>query len=166
VYLSDEDGREIALDLLGPGQIFGEMSLDGQPRSASVMTREHSRLVIVQKDAFTRHLATHPAASLELLLTVIRRARNLTGIAGSLALMDVYRRIVRALSLYAQRENDRWVVSDRITQQEIASRAGTTREMAARMISHMRSRGLLSREKDGLILHDTLVEFAGAGGAR
>jgi CRP/FNR family cyclic AMP-dependent transcriptional regulator len=166
VYLSDADGREIALDLLGPGQIFGEMSLDGQPRSASVMTLEPSRLVIVQKEAFTRYLAAHPAASFELLLTVIRRARNLTGLAGSLALVDVYGRIVRALSLYAQRDNERWLVPDRITHQEIASRAGTTREMAARMISDMRARGLIQPDTDGLLLNDALIEFAGTGSSR
>ncbi len=162
VYLSDADGREIALDLLGPGQIFGEMSLDGQPRSASVMTLEPSRLVIVQKEAFRAHLATHPDMGFELLCLVIRRARNLTGLAGSLALLDVYGRVVRTLSMCAQREKDRWVVPERITHQELAVRAGTTREMVARMISDMRSRRLLSQENDRFVLDDALVEPGGS----
>lgn len=158
VYLSDADGREIALDLLGPGQIFGEMSLDGQPRSASVMTLEPCRLVTVQKDAFTRYLAAHPAASLELLLTVIRRARNLTGLAGSLALMDVYGRVVRALNLAALRDGDDLTLPDRLTHQDIASRAGTTREMVSRIVSDLRTSGLLRVEGGRTVLHEAMLE--------
>lgn len=158
VYLSDADGREIALDLLGPGQIFGEMSLDGQPRSASVMTLEPSRLVIVQKDAFTRYLAAHPDASLELLLTVIRRARNLTGLAGSLALMDVYGRVVRTLNLAASRGAQDLILPDRLTHQEIAARSGTTREMVSRILSDLRASGLLRVEGGRTVLHEAMVE--------
>ncbi len=158
VYLSDADGREIALDLLGPGQIFGEMSLDGQPRSASVMTLESSRLVIVQRQAFTAYLAANPAASLALLMTVIRRARNLTGLAGSLALLDVYGRVVRTLTLAASRDAAGLTLPERMTHQDIAARAGTTREMVSRILSDMRASGLLRVEGGRTLLHEAIVE--------
>lgn len=87
VFLSDADGKEIVLDVLGPGQYFGEMALDGQPRSASVMTVEPSKLASVTREAFRGFLASNADASLDLVVTVIRRARNLTRAAGSLALL-------------------------------------------------------------------------------
>lgn len=158
VYLSDADGREIALDLLGPGQIFGEMSLDGQPRSASVMTLEPSRVVIVQKEAFRAHLATHPDAGFALLCLVIRRARNLSGLAGSLALLDVYGRVVRTLTLAASRDAEGLTLPEKMTHQEIAARAGTTREMVSRILSDMRASGLLRVEAGRTLLHDAVVE--------
>jgi len=158
VYLSDEDGREIALDLLGPGQIFGEMSLDGQPRSASVMTLEPSRLVIVQKEAFRAHLATYPDASFALLCLVIRRARNLSGLAGSLALLDVYGRVVRTLTLAACRDAEGLTLPEKMTHQEIAARAGTTREMVSRILSDMRASGLLRIEGGRTLLDKAIVE--------
>src|SRR5689334_10124953 len=54
VYLADSEGKEIIVDVLGPGQYFGEMALDGSPRSASVMTMEASRLSIVERETFKR----------------------------------------------------------------------------------------------------------------
>src|SRR6185436_4154762 len=90
VYVSDEDGKEAVLRLQGPGEYFGEMVLDGGPRSASVMTIEPSRFAVVQQERFRDFLQASPAFSIRLIETLIRRTRALTENVKSLALMDVY----------------------------------------------------------------------------
>ena len=49
VYVSDEKGREVALNQIGPGEYFGEVTLDGGPRSASVMALEECRCAVIRR---------------------------------------------------------------------------------------------------------------------
>lgn len=156
VFLADGDGREIVINELGPGQFFGEMSLDGEPRSASVMTTEPSRLAVVEREAFRRYLASDPDAAFELLTTVIRRTRNATRVAGNLALMDVYGRLARLLLDLAKPDGDHLVIADRPTQQEFAIRVGATREMVARVLGDVRESGHVTIEKDRMVIHRQL----------
>jgi CRP/FNR family cyclic AMP-dependent transcriptional regulator len=117
VFLADSEGKEIIVDMLGPGQYFGEMALEGEPRSASVMTLEPSKLSIVERKQFKRFLATNPDAAYSLIVTLIRRARSLTRAVGDLALLDVYGRVARLLLDNAHEENGQLVVTGRMTQQ-------------------------------------------------
>lgn len=78
VFLADADGKEVTIDSIGPQQLFGEMTLDGEPRSASVITTEASNLCVVQHEQFKRFLEDNPHAALALIVALIRRARNLT----------------------------------------------------------------------------------------
>jgi len=152
VFLANGDGREIVLDILGPGQFFGEMTLDGGPRSASVMTLEPSRLSLVRRDEVRRFFATDPDAAFELLTIVIRRARNLTRVAGGLALLDVYGRLARTLLDIATPGPDGPVIRGRVTHQDLATRVGATREMVSRILSDMRDSGAISMTGDGILL--------------
>lgn len=138
VYLADSEGKEIIVDLLGPGQYFGEMALEGEPRSASVMTLEPTQLSVIERAQFRQFLATNPDAAYSLILTLIRRARNLTRVVGDLALLDVYGRVARLLLDNAHEENGELVVTDRMTQQEIAKRVGASREMVWRILDDLR----------------------------
>src|SRR3954449_11502639 len=61
VFIGDEDGREIILKILGPGDFFGEMSMiDKQPRSASVTTLETSTFLVLQHNAFEKCVEAAP----------------------------------------------------------------------------------------------------------
>ena len=97
VFLADSDGKEVIVDILGARQYFGEMALDGRPRSASVITLEASKLAIVQREQFKRFLSENPEAAFGLIVTLIGRARNLTRAVGSMGLLDVYGRVARLL---------------------------------------------------------------------
>lgn len=152
VFLADSDGKEIIVDMLGEGQFFGEMALGGDPRSASVMTMEPSRVSIVERDQFKRFLATSPDAAFDLILMLIRRARNLTRLVGSLALLDVYGRVARLLLDNATDEAGVQVVSARMTQKEIAKRVGASRETVSRILSDLREGGYIASENDDRII--------------
>ena len=156
VFLSDSEGREIVLNEMGPGEIFGEMSLDGNPRSASVITSEPARVSVVSPHALRRLLATDADVAFELLVTVIRRTRHATRVAGSLALMDAYGRLARLLLDLAHPEGDLLVVQPRPTQQELAEPIGVVREMVSRVLTDMRVNGYIAIEKDRVIIFNGL----------
>jgi CRP/FNR family cyclic AMP-dependent transcriptional regulator len=156
VFLSDSEGREIVIDTLGPRQFFGEMALEGEPRSASVMTTEPCRLAVIERDDFKRFLAENPDAAYALIVTLIRRARNLTRAVGSLALLDVYGRVARLLLDNAVEEEGRLVVGERLSQQEIARRVSASREMVSRIVTDLREGGYIGIEADRMVIYRPL----------
>lgn len=156
VYLADSEGREIIVDVLGPGQYFGEMALEGDPRSASVMTLEPSRLSVVERDTFKDFLAANPDAAYALAVTLIRRARNLTRAVGDLALLDVYGRVARLLLDSAREENGQQVVAERMSQQEIGRRVGASREMVWRILDDLRQGEYIAMEQGRIVIRQPL----------
>jgi CRP-like cAMP-binding protein len=60
VFLADHEGKEVTIDILGPDQYFGEMALEGEPRSASVMTTEPTKLSVIERSQFRQLFATNP----------------------------------------------------------------------------------------------------------
>lgn len=158
IFLADADGKEITLDTLGPGQYFGEMTLDGRPRSASVVTTEPSRLSVIPREALKTFLAEQPDAAFGLLITVIRRARNLTRVIGNLALLDVYGRVAHLLLDNAVEQGGRLVVNGRITQKGMATRIGASREMVSRIMTDLREGGYVSVEDGQIVIHLALPE--------
>ncbi len=156
VFLSDSDGKEIVIDTLGPRQLFGEMAMEGEPRSASVMTTEVCKLIVIQRDQFKQFLADNPDAAYALIVTLIRRARNLTRTIGSLALLDVYGRVARLLLDNAAEENGTLVVAERMTQQELAKRIGASREVVSRILTDLREGGYIGTESDRMVIYRPL----------
>lgn len=156
VFLSDSDGKEIVLETLGTRQCFGEMALEGEPRSASVMTLEPCKVAVIEREAFKRFLADNPDAAYALIVTLIRRARQLTRAVGSLALLDVYGRVARLLLDNAVEDNGRLMVGERLTQQEIARRVSASREMVSRIMTDLREGGYIGVENERVVIYRPL----------
>jgi len=146
VFLSDDTGKEVVLGTQGPGEYFGEMVLDGGPRSASVMTLEPSRFAIVPKRKFREFLRAHPDFSVHLIEKLIRLTRALTDSVESLALMDVYGRVARLLLELATEEDGKLVINEKLTQQDIANRVGASREMISKIFKDLSSGGYVTVE--------------------
>lgn len=146
VFVADADGKELVLRNHGPGEYFGEMTLDGGPRSASVLTLEDCRFVVVPRNELQSFLAQHPAFAMHLIGNLIRRVRALTNSARSLALMDVYGRVARLLLELAVPRDGALVIADKLTQQEIADRVGASREMISRILKDLVAGGYLRME--------------------
>lgn len=145
VYVSDDDGREMVLDIHGPGDYVGEMSLDGRPRSASVMTLEPSTCAVVTRDALREAIANNPDVAMALISTLIDRARIATDNVKNLALMDVYGRVARLLlSLAKEQPDGKLVVPERMTQQDIADRVGASRDMISRIFKDLTVGGYIT----------------------
>lgn len=153
VFVSDGEGRDMVLSTQGPGEYFGEMMLDEGPRSASIMTLEPSRFLVVQKNDFRNFVARNPAFALSLIDKLIGRARSLTASVKSLALMDVYGRVARLLLELAEESGGKLSIPQRLTQQDIASRIGASREMVSRILKDLSTGGYLTQTRNGILLH-------------
>lgn len=156
VFLADSDGKEIVVDMLSPRQYFGEMALDGESRSASVMTIVASKLAVIQRDDFKAFLAQNSDAAFSLIVTLIRRARNLTRTIGNLALLDVYGRVARLLIDNATEESGQLVVTEKMSQHEIAQRIGSSREMVSRILGDLKVGGYITMDGRKMVIKQNL----------
>jgi CRP/FNR family cyclic AMP-dependent transcriptional regulator len=142
VYATDENGREITYGVIHAGDYFGEMSLDGGPRSASVMTLEPSLCVLVSRAIVQQYIADEPDFAMTLVAQVIRRARSATQTARQMALLDVYGRVIHTLeSQQGPATAQAPVELTQITHQQIASRVGASREMVSRLLKDLEKGG-------------------------
>lgn len=152
IFVSDENGREVQLNQIGPGEYFGEVTLDGGPRSASVMALEECRCAVVKRSEFTGFLERNPEFALHLVRKLAHRVRMLTDSVRSLALMDVYGRVARLLLDLAEERDGRLVVEESLTHRDIASRVGASREMISRIFSDLADGGYVRKEDGHLVI--------------
>jgi CRP/FNR family cyclic AMP-dependent transcriptional regulator len=147
VYSSNEAGREFVIDFHGAGEYVGEMTLDGEPRSASVITVEPTTCAVVNRSQFRDFILAHPDFAMHLIERLIHRVRVTTGNLKSLALSDVYGRLVRLLNALAKDVDGRQVVPEKLTQQEIADRVGASRDMIGKLMKDLVAGGYLAVEE-------------------
>jgi CRP/FNR family transcriptional regulator, cyclic AMP receptor protein len=155
VYTANEAGREVIINTLGPGEYLGELALDGRERSASVMTLEPTSCAVVTGPSLRDFIARHPDFALHLVHKLIHRVRNLTGSVKSLALEDVYGRVVGLLTKLSEPHGTQRVVLQRLTQQDIAEHVGSSREMVSRIFKELTAGGYLKVEAGRITLLKT-----------
>lgn len=160
VIVNNEDGREVILCMLGQGEFFGEMSIfDEQPRSASVVAVNSSTLVVVPRHDFRRLLLENSELSWRLLCKLAERLRVADRKIESLALMDVYGRVARLLlELAVETDNQRQLVREKVSKQDIARMIGASREMVSRVMKDLTAQGLIEETNDGIELKEKLGE--------
>ena len=128
VFIGDEDGREIILKILAPGDFSGEMSMiDRQPRSASVSTLEPSVFRVLSHQAFQDCLDRSPRIGSIVMQALAKRLRDADRKISTLALMDVYGRVAATLTELAITTNGKTIVGERLSQQDIANMVGASR---------------------------------------
>jgi CRP/FNR family cyclic AMP-dependent transcriptional regulator len=138
-FVADNQGRELTLGMYGPLEYVGEMSLDGGPRSANVEAAEASTCAVVSRATLLDYIAAHPEFALELMARLIRRARLATDSARSVALIDVYGRLVRLLNEMALEPNEHGerCLRERLTHQQMAQHLACSREMVSRLLKDL-----------------------------
>ena len=133
---------------MGPGEYFGELSLlDDETRSASVITTDKSTFSILYKDDFSKVVLNHPDIALVLLRNLASRIRKLTENVKTLALQDVYGRIRKTLLDLSTEKDGDTVIEEKLTQQDIANRIGSSREMVARILKDLATGGYIEIER-------------------
>lgn len=153
VYTQDERGRELVYNVLRPGELFGEMFLDGGVRSASVRAMSDAQCLVIDQTLTYTLVRTYPVFAELLIRKLIGRVRHTTRLTKSLALSDVYERTAALLVQTAEEEDGVRMVPAALTQQEIADRVGATREMINRVLRELVQGGFLVRnEKRRLVL--------------
>ena len=156
VTMNDDEGKEIILSMLGPGEYFGEMALlDREPRSATVITKEPTEVMIITRKDFLE-LFSPNAVELNLLKGLTKRLREANRKIESLALLDVYGRIARLLNQLAKARGDVLVVDEKLTHQEIAKMIGSSREMVSIILKELSTGGFISIDKKQITIHKKL----------
>ena len=142
VFSINGDGNEVTYGILERGDFFGEMSLDGGPRSASVQALENCECAVLPRSAVREHALANPEFALDLINIVIHRAREATRVARALALDSAYQRLVQFLDMHTKPPAKGAAPQLRhFTHQEIASRIGTARETVGRLLRDMEKAG-------------------------
>jgi len=156
-FLSNEDGKEVILGIMGTGDYFGELSiLDPSPRSASIMTMEPCKFIIINKENFEQSLDDHPDIARNMITELTRMIRKLTENVRGLALLDVYGRVAHTLLDMAEDENDVKVINQKLTHQDIARMVGSSREMVSRIMKDLQKGGYITSESKRIVINEKL----------
>ena len=156
VFLSHEDGKEVVVNTVEAGDYFGELVLDGGPRSASVMALEPCRVYLIPRGDVEGLLERNPAFARDLVNRLIGKVRSLTNHVRDLALNDVYGRFVKFVDMHAVLQDGVRVVPERLTQTDIAERIGGSREMVSRIIKNLAAGGYISIDAKHVTVHKKL----------
>ena len=148
VYSLDQRDREVIYNQLGPGEILGEMLLDGGTRSASVKALVPSECLVVDAEQARALLRAHPDFAECLVVKLISRLRTATRTIRSLALHDVHERVVALLEEVAVPDGDVRRVPRHYTQGQIAAHIGATREMVNHIVRDLRVGGYLRKDAE------------------
>jgi CRP/FNR family transcriptional regulator, cyclic AMP receptor protein len=153
VFGTSKAGREVIYNTHGPGEYFGEMTLDGGPRSASVATLDACTCIIVPGSEVRSFLASHPDFALHLIQKLIGLVRRSTASVKRLALDDVYSRVAQLLNdLAVAQDGATRTIVERLTQQEIADRVGASREMVSRIFKQLTEGGYVALQGRQIVL--------------
>lgn len=143
-YTDDDDGRQLVLNYLAPGDYFGELSLiDNQPRSATVAAVEDSEVLCISRDRFKHFLSVYPELYDTLLIAMAQRVRELTHNVKDMALLDVYGRVAQTLERLCREDLE----PPKLTHQGIANMVGASREMVSRVMKELVVGGYIQIEQ-------------------
>ena len=160
VIMSDDEGREVILSMLGASEYFGEMGLiDDSTRSASVIGVEPCELLVLSKRDFRKCLSENFEMALTVMRGLVKRLRDADRKIGSLALMDVYGRVARLLLEMSEMIDGQHVVTKKVSKQDIAKMIGASREMVSRVMKHLQSGGYIDVRGSFIYLHDKIVDI-------
>lgn len=152
-------GREQVLHAEGAGATLGEAPLfDGQGYIASAVAVEPTGLVLVPKEAVLELCRRHPAVALAMLEAMAKRLRRFAGLVEDLAFRQVTERLARHLEASAAASGASvaagTVVDLALTQEQLAARLGTVRELVSRALSQLERSGAIKRSRAGIVIRD------------
>lgn len=156
---TSSDGRENLLSILGPGEMFGELSLfDPQPRTSTATAVTDARLVSLAHEAVIGLVTTHPQTSLELLRRLAQRLRKSNDILADLVFADVPGRVAKAIMDLGERfgtlKDDGLHVNHDLTQEELAQLVGASRETVNKSLADFAARGWVKLEPRAVLVTD------------
>ena len=154
VVTADSRGREVILATLQPGDHIGEMSLiDNEPHSATVRAEVQTDLLMLGRIEFARCLPENSSMAYAVMRGLVQRLRHADRKIESLALMDVYGRVARALLEFATETGDgEMLIREKISRQDIAKMVGASREMVSRVMKDLEERGFIQTQENGSIV--------------
>ncbi len=154
---SSPDGKERTLALLGPGDVLGELALlDGGPRSADAVIAEDAELLVIPREDFLTFVMEQPQVAMSLLVVLSQRLRHTNLLVHDAAFFDVRGRLARVLLELARAdgaaEPGGALVCPKLTQSELASMVGVTRESVNKWLRYYERSGTVTRRRGRLVV--------------
>jgi CRP/FNR family cyclic AMP-dependent transcriptional regulator len=159
ISVVSEDGKEVTLTVLGPGEVVGEMSLlDGGPCSADVTAQEDCTLLVIERGQFLALLRSNSELCLRLLSFLTRRLRRANAALEDMALLDVPTRLGRLLTRlaadYGVPVQSGTRIEVRLSQKDLSSLVGASREKVNRQIRLWEEAGVLAKDSGRMVITD------------
>lgn len=156
---SSGDGRENLLSVLGPGEMFGELSLfDPGPRTATATAVTDVRLLSLGHDKVGPWIMQNPQVSLELLARLAQRLRRTNEVVGDLVFSDVPGRVAKALidlgERFGKETNEGLYVNHDLTQEELAQLVGASRETVNKALADFAGRNWIRLDGRAVLVLD------------
>jgi hypothetical protein len=156
---SSGDGRENLLSILGPGEMFGELSLfDPGPRTSTATAVTDCRLLSLGHKQAIPWITAHPQVSLELLARMAQRLRRTNEAVGDLVFSDVPGRVAKALidlgGRFGKTTDEGLLVNHDLTQEELAQLVGASRETVNKALADFAGRGWLRLDGRSVVIND------------
>ena len=152
ICVTGEDGKEVILNVIGPGESFGELAvLTGEPRSADVIAKTPCELMIMEKADYLHAVRSDPDLALAALEYHARMVHGLTEKVSSLALVDVFGRVAALLKSNAS-DTDAGKVIEGMTHQDIAAVVGASREMVSKIMADLKKGGYIDAQRKKITL--------------
>lgn len=151
IVLTSTDGRELIINVMQPGDFFGELGLlTGQPRSADAIARQASDLVAIPRHAFLEALECEPRMARRLLEVTAHRLSRSSEFENSLAFLDAQVRLGRVLLDLDDQNEERGYIT--ISQEELAQHSGLIRQTVAKTLGQWRRNGWLLTGRGHIVL--------------
>ena len=156
---SSGDGRENLLSILGPGEMFGELSLfDPGPRTSTATAVTEAKLLSLSHEKVIPWLKQNPEVSLQLLTRLSQRLRRTNEAVGDLVFSDVPGRVAKALidlgDRFGKTTPEGLLVNHDLTQEELAQLVGASRETVNKALADFAGRGWLKLDGRSVLITD------------
>ena len=160
IYLISPDGQEISLVVFGKGECFGEFAiLDDLPRSANAIALEKVECYTLQRSDFHNAIMKNPKIAIQILEVLSKRLRTTNQMVEDLIFLDVYGRVAKKLLELAETHGtqveDGVRIDMRLTQQDLASMVGASRESVNKVLGYFTDKKFISTDKHKITLHRT-----------
>ena len=158
ICIISPDGQEISLAVFGKGECFGEFALlDGLPRSADAIALEKVECYTLQRSDFHNAIMKNPKIAIQVLEALTKRLRNTDNMVEDLIFLDVYGRVAKKLlelaDAHGVKTDDGVRIEVRLTQQELASMVGASRESVNKVMGYFSEKDFISTDKHRITLH-------------
>jgi CRP/FNR family transcriptional regulator, cyclic AMP receptor protein len=166
VFLTGDDEaldrhKEVSLSIEGEGSYIGEISLlDLESRSASVITLESSRFLLISREVLAEVIYQNPEVALSMMKGITKRFRSTIDSVKSLAFSTVYVRLASVLMDLSEVEpdGDRRIIRDRVTHQNLADLVGSSRVMVSRILKDLAVGNYITVDRGRIVINRKLPD--------
>ena len=160
ICIISPDGQEVSLTVFGKGEVFGEFAiLDGLPRSTDAVALEKVECYTLQRSDFLNAILKNPKIAILVLEALSKRLRTTNQMVEDLIFLDVYGRVAKKLlelaDTHGVKTEEGVLIDVRLTQQELASMVGASRESVNKVLGYFTDKDFISTDKHRVTIHNT-----------